>query len=85
MKQAAAAPAPKIFYDAVEANRLLDLARDRAAALELALGEVTRFCHLKKSGFCYADCRGQVLCDIRNLHLLRLEELPAEFLIRLVS
>jgi len=77
--------APKIFYDATTANCLLDHFKGRAAALERVLKEVTRFCYLKQSGFCYADCLGQVICDCRKLHLLRYEELPADFLANSIS
>ncbi len=67
------------YYDAETANKLLDEFRIKAATLETALKIATRFCHLRKSGFCYADCKASILCEAEDMKILTWADLPESF------
>ena len=68
-----------MFLDAEAANKALDGCRSRAAALEIGFRAAVRLCHLRRSGFCYVDCKAMVLCDAKDMKLLTWVELPSEF------
>ena len=69
----------KMFLDAEAANKALDDSLGRQAALELALRMAVRLCHLRRSGFCYMECRGMILCDAKDMKILTWAELTSEF------
>ena len=56
-----------------------DQANERIIDLSLALKQATRFCHLRKCGFCFVDCRARVLCEVKGATLLIYSEMPAGF------
>lgn len=78
---------PLIFYsDKAQMEPLeidIDILREQVAQLrsmkaemETALLAAARWCYLKKSGFCYVNCKIMPYCDCFSLHLLKYQELP---------
>ena len=55
----------------------IDRLNNTVAQLSTALEAVSRLCLLRHSGFCYANCPGQVLCPHEGLTILPWRELPA--------
>ena len=55
----------------------IDRLRDRAASLENAADAMGRLCYLRRSGFCFTDCLGLLICDIDGLKMLPWSELQA--------
>lgn len=51
----------------------------RNANLEDALKHTTAFCHLKKSGFCYAACKAVPFCQCSGLSILSYADMPDAF------
>jgi hypothetical protein len=60
-------------------SQILDLTR-RNAELELCLKVATALCHLRKSGFCYINCRCQGFCKCSGLNFLSYADLPDRFM-----
>ena len=62
-------PAPVFEIDVDRLNNIV-------AELSIALEAVTRLCVLRRSGFCFPECKGQVLCQHDNLTILPWRDLP---------
>lgn len=76
-------PEPYPLYDAEMANALLDKERTLTVRQKATIGQLcvalemaSKFCHLRRSGFCYSNCRANILCDAKNLTILPYQELP---------
>ena len=72
------APTPKpIYLYAEEANRHLNDALERNAALETALKFMSRHtCLYRQRGECLMDCLGAMICDLTGLRLVKREPTP---------
>jgi hypothetical protein len=78
---------PTIFEQATDlplldwekANEQVVTLTQRISSLELAIGTATKLCHLKKSGFCYINCRALPYCTSEGLTWLSYADLPDSF------
>jgi hypothetical protein len=61
---------PVFETDIDEANRQVQMANDRAAALYNLAKAMGSLCFYRKSGFCLVDCPGLIVCDVSGLHML---------------
>lgn len=65
---------PEIYLtDIEEANRLLDIFRERNTHLERALQSASQRCTLRLDGLCDLDCLGRLLCDVHGLTPIQIQ------------